>query len=247
MSIHAIDADRHRGVRVGRDLASARGVVAVAMAEFAQCAADYPLALAKDPASGRFRAVALLAFEPDANYFLGRAGWNATGLPRDILRRPFVLGVEPADSAGDDGLPTLCIDETSAAFGAADGERLFDDSGQETPFAARMRALLLGMRQDIEATEAFVAAMTRHRLVSPLVLTLHDAAGSSHRIDGLYSISNAALRGLDDAAIAELNRNDYLAPAYCLMLSLGQINRLRQLRNQTGASAIGRVDVTLTA
>ncbi|WP_421854316.1 SapC family protein [Novosphingobium sp.] len=242
-TIAAVSHARHGQITIGSgtDLAAAAGLghVPLGLGEVPLAACDYPVVLIKDGATGAFRLVALLGFEPARNLYLIGEHWAATYLPHNVLRLPFCLGTPSGDAL------ELCIDEASSLFGRTTGAALFAPDGSETAFLAGRRALLTKMLRDAEAADRFVNAIAAERLITPMTITLHFADQHQQDITGAYTIDPLALETLADAAVLKLHRSGHLAPIHAMIQSLGQLSRLEQLHNARGERQITQSAVQL--
>jgi hypothetical protein len=242
MTVTPLDPRRHRMTQVGAfpDFAHAgrQQHVILGWSEIALAAADYPLALLKHSDTGQFNVVALYGFSADRNLYITGSHWHATYVPQNSLRYPFF-----ANSAGALG---LAIDERSELIGAAEGQRLFDGTGQPTPYTVQIANAIQGLRRDFEDMREFVNALIQLQLVRPLEVILRMADGAESRIEGLFSISDQAQSSLPDHAVVALHRQSYLQALSILMASLVQINRLQQLYNAQSPLAIREVELLLS-
>jgi hypothetical protein len=67
-------------------------------------------------------------------------------------------------------------------------------------------------------------------LIRALELVLVSPDGAEHEMEGLYSLSQAALAKLTDSQVVALYRDGHLAAATLMAASLNQLERLLQLR-----------------
>ncbi len=192
----------------------------IGLSETGVAASDYPLLFMKDSESGRFRLVALFGLGPDTNFFIVNDQWQATYLPLKAMGAPFHLaGPEKA----------LCIDEASDLVSTDTGIALFSEDGDETAELSRIQSMFDYMRSDLDAADDFVAALVGLGLIRPLSITLEFGEGASEHIEGLYSISPPRLGALDDAAIVDLHRSNFLDKIHIIINSLSQLSRIKQL------------------
>ncbi|RME68360.1 MAG: hypothetical protein D6782_01240 [Alphaproteobacteria bacterium] len=249
-SIVAIDRTRHRRVRIRPDPGFAHAAQShlspLVLEEFAPATADYPIVAVKDSDDGSFRAAALFGFAVGENYYRTPAAWQATYVPLNIRRYPFVVGIgNDGEGNGEGEGPLLCIDEASALVGdGAEGDALFDESGSESQTLTAARQMMARLWTGHRQTAAFLNMLLAQRLLAPLDIDLGFRDGSSRTVSGLYGIDEENLRGLDNAALHTLARNDWLLPLYAMLISRHQFNRLAQLHNAGAANAITRVHLS---
>lgn len=240
--ITAVTLDRHRHVRVQRqeDYAhAARSHVSpLVVAEFASAASDYPIVLIKDGETGSFRAAALFGLGPGENVYSSPQGWNATYVPMNVSRYPFVIGLDESDGA----TPCLCIDEASGRLSnSGDGDLLFDAQGAETPFLSAARQQMQRLYEGEQQTQAFIAAILGLRLITPLHLKVSLADGANRQVTGLYGVAQDRLEHLADADLIALCRDRHMLALHAMLISQRQLNRLAQLHNAQTAPAIVQI------
>ena len=225
-SLYQFSPDRHRDVRLlpGIDITAALGLnhVKIGLNEIGTAAADYPIVFLKDANTGQLQLAALFGLAPQTNSYVIDGRWQATYLPLAIVAAPFSL-------AGPER--TLCINELSHQVTTDTGEALFLADGSETPALANIRTMLDYFDGDLAAADGFVASLLGLNLIRPILVTAQFGTGEDEFIEGLYTISPPNLRALEAAALIDLHSRDLLAPAYTIIQSLAQLNRIQQLRN----------------
>ena len=241
MTATPLDPSRHRNTRVGASpdfayLGEQQHAI-VGLSEIAIAAADYPLALMKHAETGQFNVVALYGFSAARNLYVAGSHWHATYIPQNSLRYPFFVNKS--------GVLGLAIDEHSARLEEPNGHRLFNDAGSPTDYTQQIADTLQGLKQDFEAMQEFVSALTKWQLIRPLVVVLLLEDGGESKIDGLYSISDKALSTLADDAIVTLVRKGYLQTISILTASLVQMNRLQQLHNAQSSLRVRDIGLML--
>lgn len=206
--------------------------VQIGLHETGVAAADYPLLFMKDIESGQFRLVALFGLRPAENLFLVNNQWQATYLPLAVLGAPFYLvGQERS----------LCIDENSDLVTTDTGAALYSSDGGETGELSRVRSMLEYLRDDLDASNAFISVIVDQSLIRPLSVTVHFGCGDSEHVEGLYSINPSSLLSLDDTVISDLHRRKFLDKIYIIINSLSQVNRIHQLFNLRSEQKISRL------
>lgn len=228
--LRALDPVRHAGLRVHRLAGAAqRRLISLGRAEIALAAADMPLCFAKDAQTGRFDLVALLGLVEPVNLFVAADGYRATYQPRAAALTAFRL-----DAAGMGG---LAIDEDDPSLGTR-GEPILNT-------LPTWHGALEQVIADIAAARALAEGYARRGVLRPLVVTLTMADGHDQVLDGLYTVADAALATLDDAAVLAMHHADELAPAAVLAASLAQVERLRQLHNARFPETIATARLTI--
>ena len=194
--IAALHRTRHASVQL-RDPAGAAKLrfAMLGRSELPVAAADFPVCLAKEAATGRFNLIALLSLIESRNLFWRNDQWHATYLPESTTTAPFLL--DPNSEHG------LAIAEDNAILNAG-GTQLFAADGRATEALRTTSARLKRITDDVVDAQQMVDDFARRKLIRPLQLVLRIEDGHEHQIDGLYSVGTAALATLADDAVVEL-------------------------------------------
>ncbi|GGD34019.1 SapC family protein [Croceicoccus pelagius] len=238
MSQHAVlDPATHRDLRVrmepGADLGDQVMSCIAVPNEFRQVQADFPILFHKNQETGAFNAVALFGFENGENLFLENGKWNAGYRPLALSIQPFLIG----RSRDEDGVAQVHIDMEHVRIDDAEGVRVFDESGQATPYLEDVAEKLGRLDAGYRASEGFFAALKRWDLLEPFTLevTLND--GAKRSLVGFHILNEDRIRGLDGAALGELHAAGYLMPIFMALASLSHITDLVARKNAREAHA----------
>jgi hypothetical protein len=202
--------------------------VPLAVSEFASAAVHYPLVLTKDASTGRFVIIALLGFEDSQNLFWDGTGWDAEYIPLNVRRQPFFVGSEDRDGKI---VPVVLIDVDSPAWTEA-GQRLFETGGAETTVFRERLFVLRKLIADAPPSDAFLAALIKLKLISPLRLVITDAQGDDIEVQGLYGVDEEAFDALPEAQTVQFLRAGHLRAFYAMLVSLGTIPSLIRRRER---------------
>lgn len=239
-SLFRFHHERHRDARLvpGIDLAEFAQVnhVKLSLHEISEAAADYPLVFLKDADSGQFHLAALFGLAAGANSYLHGDFWQAVYLPQEIVAAPFCI-------FGPDR--TLCLNEASARVTTDTGDALFSADGSEAPALLHVRKILDELEQGRAAADQLIAAMLALGLIRPFAMTMRFDAGPTEVLQGLYTVSPTQLRALGPAALLDLHSRNFLAPAYAIMQSLTQFNRIRQLHNLRSDQQVAALEMVM--
>lgn len=224
-NIVVLDRQAHRDLRVHAAASARYGdnrhFVRVIVNEFPLLAAHYPILLSKDADTGAFLCGAMLGFDPDENLFLQPGGGFAGYRPLDLQRAPFFVSG-----------PDLAIDLDSPRVGAADGEPLFTEAGQPTPYLESVMSAFREIRPGLERTKVFIDTLLKLKLIEPVEIRLAFDDGTTRELADLYTIDQDALRSLPDAEVVDLFRRGYLQLIYLMIGSLKQIAVLAEKKNR---------------
>ena len=240
LSLFRFHHERHRDARLvpGIDLAEFARVnhVKLGLHEIGEAAADYPLVFLKDAGSGQFRLAALFGLATGTNSYLHGDFWQAVYLPQEIVAAPFCI-------AGTDR--ALCINEASVRVTTDTGDALFSADGSEAPAVRHVRKILDELEQGRAEADQLIAALLALGLIRPLAMTMRFDGGPAEVLQGLYTVSPTQLRAIGPAALADLHSRDFLGPAYAILQSLTQFNRIRQLHNLRSDRKLGAVEMVM--
>lgn len=223
--IAALNRDSHGKLRLRRadgDVGFAAGTnfVPLAGTEFGQVARDYPIVFA-----GReddLAAIAVLGLRQGQNLFVEPDGRWARGhyIPAFVRRYPFILAEQ-----GDGKDFTVCIDQSWRGFNDKDGEPLFED-GKESEFLKGIIDFLRLFHAEMLRTREFVARLKALDLLIRKDLQLTDAAGNAFTIRDCQVVDEERLHALKDKQVAELHKSGFLWWIYAHLISLGNTVRL---------------------
>ena len=239
MSRHAmLNSGEHAQLRVRTESSAALGDAVMASLtvpiEFRRIQHNFPILFRRDNETGRFSALALLGFENGENLFLEGDRWDAEYKPLAMAIQPFLVG----RSASGDGPSQVHIDLDHPRV-APDGEgvRLFESTGQPTPYLERISAMLDELDQGYRASEDFFVALERYDLLEPFFLDVELKNGSKHRMAGYHLINEDKLRELEPGAIAELHDEGHLMPIFMALASLSNLSGLIARKNRRNGDA----------
>jgi hypothetical protein len=224
----ALNSAAHRHLRVdpAQVLAQASrlNMLPVVLGEFLKLCVHYPIVLTKNGSTGQFTCIALFGFDKHENLFWKGDRWDALYVPLHVARQPFFLGADQDK--------VVCIDMMNSAVTQAQGDRLFDEQGSETPYLQQVKQTLSALLEGEEQTDRFIRKLLALELIRPMRLEIEFVNRQKQRVEGLYTIDEARLKALPAEVIVELHGLNYLAPMYTMLASLGHIYSLVQRKNQ---------------
>ena len=234
MNYIPLDKQKHKAIRVNvkHNFAHTKDahIAAASIKEFAQLASCMPIVFVEDPKSKMTHSVAMLGTEQGVNLFMLKDAWAVNAVPLNILRYPFDVRPD-GDKLG------VFIDENSNLVGEEEGELLFTEEGEASPFLQNRQQLLTELANSEMATQRFISKLNELQLFDPITLRVQYTNGQQRNITGMKSINEKRLMQLADEQILELHKAGFLGAIYAVLLSLGQLNRLVQL-SADGASPI---------
>jgi len=221
-----LNVDVHRDARLGGlagnfSFSTETNSIPLAAVEFFDTAREYPIVFTGQE-GGAFFPIALMGVRQNENLFVSTEGkWEGRYIPAFVRRYPFVLA-EKQDA--DDF--NVYLDEAYAGFNAADGERLFTDSGEHTPLLKQALEFLSTYQGEIKRTRLFVERLQALDLLIPRVLEVVRKDQAPMVLQGFSVVDEGRLMALGDAQLLELARSGLLAWIYAHLMSLGNVTEL---------------------
>lgn len=240
-----LDTRAHGDLRVAPyaddwSVASGVNAIAVAVAEFADLAVEFPLVFVKvgnAQGGSELMPVAVFGLTAGENLYVEGKGWRANHLPMLLRMYPFgIAGVE-----GDRVL--LAIDEAWPGWSRTEGEPLFE-SGQPTERTTQMAEQIGKVAGELRQGAEFAKMLDDAGLLMETRFEAKAPNGETIQVDGFYSVDAEKLAALNDQEVLSLWRNGAMALVHAHQLSMRHMARLadwrlkRQLeQGQAGAQA----------
>jgi hypothetical protein len=194
--------------------------IALAGVEFIEAAKDYPIVFAKI-SDELMIPVALLSLRNNENLYVnGEGKWDARYIPAYVRRYPFVL----AESGGQQF--TVCIDEAFAGLNEDDGQSLFNDQGENTPFLQNALDFLNNYQSQIKMTEGFVKQLKELDLLTEISAKAELVGGEKFLLGGMMIVDEQKLQKLGQEKAYELFQSGRLGWIYMHLISLSNLSRL---------------------
>ncbi|MFQ3236695.1 MAG: hypothetical protein ACI9C4_002268 [Paraglaciecola sp.] len=226
-----LDKDKHKDLKINlqHDFAHAKDahIAAASIREYAQLASVMPIVFVKDPTSENFHTVVMLGTEKGSNLFVQDGKWQAHCLPLNIQRYPF-------DVRPDGEKLGVFIDENSDLI-SDEGEPVFTEEGAPSPFLENRQKLLSELANSEMATQRFIKQLVEYDLLEPIELLVTYVDGQKRNVTGMHGVSEKRLQALPDDKILVLHKAGFLGAIYAVLMSLGQLNRLVLLSNNSPA------------
>jgi hypothetical protein len=236
-NITPIKKETHQQIKIAakRDLSHVANqhIAPVTAAEFAQAATSYPIVLVKDQDSERYRSVVMLGLEAGENLYHKEDSWNAVYIPQSISMTPFSLGLDPEKEK----TLTDCVDLDNKFVGEDKEHELFDAEGNDTEFFKGVQESLGRLYDNEVMNEKFIKELLDNDLLTELELNISFGTNENKKLVGLYSVDEKKLQALSDDKVLDFHKRGLFIPIHAMLGSVGQVNRLAQLRNQSESTA----------
>jgi hypothetical protein len=222
--IIALDTEKHRQLRIGEikryEFTRQTNSVPLTAVEFFEAAREFPIVFTKAD-NGETLPAALLGLRDKENLFIDSNGrWSARYIPAFVRRYPFL----PAQ--GDASQLLVCIDEAHPAVGTADGQKLFNQDGSQTPFLDKAVEFMRDYQAEAIRTGEFVAKLKELDLFTEVSARSELRSGGTSQLNGLLVIDETKYRAIGDEVIVAFFRKGWLSFIDAHLLSLGNLGRL---------------------
>jgi len=208
--------------------------------EFLEIQREYPILFRRGD-DQQYCSVALLGLDRDENLFLdGDGGWQCRYVPAVQERGPFSIGVMREANQGPASNPAdarIQIDIDDPRVNRETGEPLFLPHGGNAPYLEYMIGVLQRIHVGLEATPRMFAAFEKAALVEPATIEINLSEREQVALPDLFAISAERLARLDGGVLEELNHAGFLDKAVQAAASLGNVQRLIELKSRKSRSS----------
>ncbi len=234
MAISILTNDQHRSVAVDTRARPEYGDMvnrAVALsAEFNELHREYPLLLRKTEEAPGFVAHAILGFEKDENLFVEADRWISTFIPATLARGPFAVGyVRGEDGENAPAGIKVMIDEQHPRL-RADGQPVFLPLGGETPYLQGIKRVLQTVDAGLRADRLLYRELVAMELLEEVKIQISVFPELRYDFSGYHTINQEKLAALGADQLLRLHRLGLLGPVYFLVSSLGNFQKLVNLK-----------------
>jgi hypothetical protein len=189
---------------------------------------------------GGFKSVALLGFDRDENLFLEGERWNAAYVPAMLRVSPFLIG-QPKAAPGQELPPEaeamILVDPDHARISRSEGEMLFLAHGGNSPALNHVAQLLQQVYAGAQASDRMFAAFFEAGLLAPVEIEVKVSDQQAYILKDMLTISRDALSRLDGGQLQALNQSGFLALAFHVVSSMGNLSHMIALKNSRAAAA----------
>jgi hypothetical protein len=212
-------------------------------AEFRNLQRHYPIFFVKNPDNGEFQSVAMFGVVEGENLFLDENGWNASYIPLNVVRQPFLIGFQEKDQNG--GVrrePVVTVDMDNPRVNTEHGEAVFLEHGGNSEYLESVNSILHMLYEGMRRSKPFLDTLVELNLLESFVLDVQLDDGSEHRLAGFYTINEDVLRELDGEQLQMLNRKGYLEAIYMAIAAMTNIPALLEKKNFLRAAELAHAE-----
>ena len=236
-----LNAEQHQALKIrpGAQLAFAASqhVILVRASEIGHAAACFPVFLNRHGPTGGWLFSALSSFDVGQNLYVNEDRWEATYRPSILETYPLVLAPGPTEGAE----PVVAIVPGRDGLSETEGVALFDANGKPSIEVSQIEKILRSDLENDVQSRAFAETLVALELHKSIDIVVSRRSGPSQTIRGLFTIDEARLQSLDDAAIVDLHKRGYLMAIHAMLCSLGQLNVLVRRSASRGGDSVTQV------
>lgn len=234
MTLSILTSDQHRSLAVDTRARPEYGdnvnrAVALS-AEFNELHKEFPLLLRKTEEAPGFIAHAILGFEKDENLFVEGDRWTTAHLPASLARGPFSLGYIRGEEGGKEPAAVRVMIDDQHPRLRADGQPVFLPLGGETPYLQGIKRVLQTVDAGIRADRVFYRELAALELLEEVKIEISVFAELRYDFSGYYSINQEKFAALGAEPLLKLHRLGLLGLVYFLISSLGNFQKLINLK-----------------
>jgi hypothetical protein len=234
MAISILTNDQHRSIAVDTRARPEYGDMvnrAIAFSvEFNELHREFPLLLRKTDEAPGFVAHAILGFEKDENLFVAQDRWTTTFIPATLARGPFSLGYVRGDNGSSAPAEIKVMVDDQHPRLRAGGEPVFLPLGGETPYLQGIKRVLQTVDAGLRADHLLYRELAAMDLLEEVKIEISVFPELRYDFSGCYSINQQKFAALGAEQLLKLHRQGLLGPCYFLMSSLGNFQKLANLK-----------------
>lgn len=206
--------------------------------EFDELHKEYPILFHKDPESREFHAHAILGFDRDENLFLDEKGWTGHYVPAILARGPFLIGFQDQEINGKvQKEPVIHIDMDNPRVGVDGGQAVFLPMGGDSPYLENVMRILQVIHQGAVFDKNVFLTLEEMELLEPVSIEVTLSNIDQISFHDYSTINREKLTQLGGEDLEKLNKSGLLSLAYFALSSLGNFNKLIELKNMKSAIA----------
>lgn len=214
--------------RHGPEFGDAVSQVLVFPTEFESVQREYPIVFRRD-SEGALRPVALLGLVRDENLFLdGIGGWRASHVPALLQRGPFSIGAP----GGSEEEPMIRIDPSHPRVSHGEGTPIFLPQGGNSSYLEHVAGVLRTIYVGHHLLDRLIEAFERAGLLRPVHLEARVGETELYTVPDVLIVDRERLAALESEELFELHRQGFLQSAFLAAASLGNMQRLADLKRE---------------
>jgi hypothetical protein len=237
MTIALLNNVDHHDLRVitrhGEEFGEAVNQVLAFPTEFEELQREYPIVFRRD-GEGALLPVALLGLSRDENLFLHPEGkWRARYVPALFQRGPFSIAAPDTP----EGEPMIRVDLDHPRVSRSEGTPVFLPQGGNSAYLEQVSGVLRAIYVGHHLLGPMIAAFEAAGLLRQVNLEARVGESEVHAVTGVSIVDRERLAALAAGELAELHAGGFLQAAFFAAASLGNMQRLADLKGDRIAEA----------
>jgi hypothetical protein len=235
-NISPLNSTKHlnTSIKESRDYSrfASQSLIPIVVQEFSVLATEFPIVFVKNAETGQFTPIAMMGIKNNFNLYCQTENWESSVTPIGFSKAP--LSLMQTSQNSDEVM--VFIDEDSELVSSAEGEKLFDKSGEQTEYLKKRSSDLLDLASFTQQTAGITKYFADLSLLTPKQLTVTLNSDTPQvNIDGVYIIDEKVLNELKDEEFLTIKNKGLLPLIYAHLTSLHQIARLITKQNEFGS------------
>jgi hypothetical protein len=234
MAIQILTNDQHRSIAVDTRARPEYGDFvnrALALStEFNELHREYPLLLRKGAEATGFVAHAILGFEKDENLFVEGDRWTSSHIPATLARGPFSVGYVRGEEGGDTPAAIRVMVDDQHPRLRPDGQPVFLPLGGESPYLDGIKRVLQTIEAGLRFDQVFYRELVALDLLEEVRIEISVFPELRYDFSGYHAIDQQKFAALGADPLLRLHRMGILGPIHFLISSLGNFQRLVNLK-----------------
>ncbi|HAW54236.1 MAG TPA: hypothetical protein DCX29_04625 [Hyphomonas sp.] len=132
--------------------------------------------------------------------------------------------------------PVIHVDLENPRVSKTEGEPLFLAHGGNAPYLQHISQVLRVITVGADMTAPMFAAFEQAGLIEPVSLDVKLDDHTEYKVPDLFTLNEEKLAALEGEALQQLHRGGFLRAAYLVLASLGNVNRLINMKNAKRAA-----------
>ena len=194
---------------------------------------EFPLMFYKVPESGELQIHGILGLQKDENLFVNEQGWTTRFVPAVLGRGPFSIAYRESDNAPPE--PFICVDMDDPRVGESTGEDVFLPMGGESGYLTYVKKALQTIETGSKFNQTLFTLVEEMDLLEPVTIEIKLSNVEQVSFSSYYSISQEKLSQLSGEQLQRLNQFGMLGSLFFMLSSLGNFQRLIDLKNAKSA------------
>lgn len=229
-------ADLRVAIRGGAAFGDSVNQLPIYPSEFEEAQRAFPIIFRREDQG--MQAYVLLGLDRDENLFLEHDRWTSSYVPAAQRRGPFSIGIKQDDlDEAVAGEPLVYVDLDDPRVGAEDGLAVFLEHGGNAPLLEHMTSVLRVIYEGMASAPAIYAQLEAAGLLQPISMQISLSEEDGYELPDLFAIDQAALAALAGETLEDLHRCGLLRAATMAASSLGNVQRLIDLKNRARTPA----------